>query len=119
MGLLSDAQVEAMAAARAASFTSTCHVVRLTRAQGISGGEAVTRDPSTPVPCRRDPASARSERVVGSRDTGVVAWDVHLPAGTTVTRADELDVDGRLYEVVAVLTPAVPTVVLAVCVEVT
>lgn len=116
--MLTLAQVEAMAATRAATLTSTAQVVRLSRTQGISGGETVTRAAIATVACRRDPASPRSEKVIGAREAGVVAWDVHLPVGTDVTRADELVVDGRTLGVVAVIAPAVPTEVLAVCVEV-
>lgn len=82
-----------------------------TRTSDGAGGSTDTWSPGAPVPGRISPASATA----GTGERGAVAGRIDdrtthiitLPAGTPVTKADRIEIGGRLYDVTLVRTRSV------------
>ena len=99
--MLSASDLTAMRAAQALALPDTATRTRKTYVSDGMGGQTPSES-TTSYACRLAPTSGR-EVEVAARVTSAVTFTVTLPYDADVVASDELTVNGRTFNVVAVL----------------
>ena len=99
--MLSATEVAAMRAIQGAALPDTATRTRKTYVSDGMGGQTPSES-TTSYACRLAPTSGR-ELEVAARVTSAVTFTVTLPYDADVVASDELTVNGRTFNVVAVL----------------
>lgn len=90
----------------ATSLPDSAVIQRPTSTVDAAGSEIRTYTNVGTVACRVEPdRSGDAERTLGERLTGVLMWRVTLPYLTDITAPDRISINGRMFEVEAVLAP--------------
>ena len=99
--MLSASDLTTMRAAQAAALPDTATRTRKTYVSDGMGGQTPSES-TTSYACRLAPTSGR-ELEVAARVTSAVTFTVTLPYDADVVADDELTVNGRTFQIVAVL----------------
>lgn len=116
--MLSASELAAMRAQQEATMTLACTVKRPSRASDGQGGKTVTKTAVVTTVCRIGAAGRAAQQMIAEKHGSVVGYTVTVPYGTDVTGKDEIEADGRVFEVVGVLRGSYETARRVVCVEV-
>lgn len=103
--MLSDSELEQMRADQLATMTETATVTRRSTVSDGAGGGVQTETTFT-LPCRRTIMRAgQGEALASGQFVQGQNWRVTFPALSDIRQGDGLTIDGKRYEVIAVLGP--------------
>ena len=105
MSIVSSARIARLRATAARALPDTCTIQRRTTISDGGGGTTTTwTDHLTNVPCRIAPTGGGETGTTAGRIADETTHVITLRAGTDITSADRLIIDGTTYDMTAVRT---------------
>lgn len=101
--MLTNAELADMAGTQGDTFVATCVIKGMVRVNDGGGGSTATPQTVGTVPCRYAATQlARGEEIFANQLQGSVPYEVTLPIGTSVDLAHWYEVDGHIFDAMAV-----------------